>query len=215
MIIVSKALAIGMIVLSLAIGLVFFYVFSVFSKPEKKKYMEILTSQLINLVIFIWVGKILLHLPLFIQDPLAVLAYPGNSGAFYLAVLFTGGLVLYQWIRKKLDILLFAEACTHVFLVALFFYEFMQLMIEDNMYSLGYLILSVILLILLFLLRERVPIFWLLTSILIILSIGMLVLNLIYPFVAIFGYLIEIWFIIVFFIGCLSILILNERKRKS
>jgi len=218
MVIESKAESIGVIVISLIIGLVMFYLFSDLPKKERKKYIESLISQLINFIIFIWVGKILLNLPLFIQDPLAVLAYPGDSGAFYLAVLFTASLVFYKSLRKQLDLFIFAESFVQVFLISLFFYEFFRLNLEDNTYSLGSLVLLGVLLSAYFLLRHRVTTFKLLISVLIAWTLGLLVLNSIYPFVTVFGYLIEVWFIIAFFIGCFSLLfshqILHERKKK-
>src|SRR5699024_10926622 len=160
----------------------------------------------------IWIAKILLNLPLFIEDPLAVLAYPGDSSAFYLAVLFTSITVIYKSLRNNLDVLTFADGFTQVFLIALFFYEFIQFVMEDNVYSLGYLILLAILLLMFFLVRERMKTYMLLLTVLVGWTIGLFVLGFIYPFVSVFGYLIQPWFIILFFIGCSSIIFLYERK---
>lgn len=215
MVIASKAASIGVIIISLAIGLITFYIYSSFSKEKKKKYTEELGSQLINFIIFIWISKILLNLSLFIEDPLAVLAYPGDSGAFNLAVLFTAMLIVYKFIRNQIDLLTFADGFTHVFLIALFFYEFFQIILGDGVYSLGYLILLSILLFVFVLGRGQVKTFILLITVLIGWTIGMFILSFMYPFVTVFGYLIEPWFIILFFIGCLPIIILSERKRKS
>lgn len=214
MVIIEKIIAIGVIMVSIAIGLISFYLFSDHSKDEKKKYLEALTSQLINFIIFIWVGKILLNLSLFIEDPLAVLAYPGDSGAFYLAVLFTSLNIIYHSIRKKLDLLTFSETFAHVFLIGLFFYEFYQMIFEDNTYSFGSMIILFILLTGSLLLRGRINPTYLLIIILAGWSIGYLILSLILPFVSVFGYLIETWFIVVFFIFGTSILLFNERKEK-
>src|SRR5690625_3451826 len=103
MVIASRVASIGIIIVSLAIGLITFYILNDLPKEKKKKYMEEFISQLVNFIIFIWVGKILLNISLFIQDPLAVLAYPGDSGAFYLAVLFTAIIAVYKKIYKSLD----------------------------------------------------------------------------------------------------------------
>lgn len=215
MVIASKATSIGMIIISFAIGFISFYIFSDLPKKEKKKYIEALISQFINFIIFIWIGKILLNLTLFIQDPLVVLAYPGDSEAFYLAVLFTAMIIIYQSIKRNLHILAFAEGFAHVFLMALFFYAFFQMILEDDLYALGNMIVSSILLIIIFVMRGRMTAFRLLVGILTGWTIGMLVLSFTQPFVAVFGYLIDVWFIIVFFIGCLAILMLGERKEKS
>jgi hypothetical protein len=143
-----------------------------------------------------------------------VLAYPGDSGAFYLAVLFTTIIVFYKTIRGKLDILVFAEAFLHVFLVASFFYEFIQMILEDNTYSLGYMVVMAILLIIFFVMRGRITTAALLMMTLVGWTAGILVLNFIQPFATVFGYIIAPWFIVLFFICSLSIIIFSERKRK-
>ncbi|WP_164219036.1 hypothetical protein [Virgibacillus sp. YIM 98842] len=213
MIIASRIESIGIIIASLAIGLISFYVLSDLPKKQKKKLMEELTSLLINFIIFIWVGKILLNISLFIQDPLAVLAYPGDSGAFYLAVLFTAISVIYKTLRKSFNIPVFAETFLHVFLVASFFYEFIQMILGDHTYSFGYMVVLAMLLILFFVMRGRISLFVLLITILAGWVAGVLVLSMIQPFVTVFGYIVAPWFIGLFFIGCLLIIIFSKRKR--
>src|SRR5699024_4273883 len=166
MVIASRNSSIGIIFASLAIGLIIFHTLSDLPKEKKRKHMEELISQLVNFIIFIWVGKILLNISLFIQDPLAVLAYPGDSGAFYLAVLFTAITVIYKTSRKKLDIPVFAETFLHIFLVASFFYEFIQMILGDHTYSFGYMVVLAMLLILFFVMRGRISLFVLLITIL-------------------------------------------------
>lgn len=212
MAIASKATTIGVIIISLVVGVVFYYIFSHLPKKEKKKYVDELISQLINFILFVWGGKILLNLSLFIQDPLAVLAYPGDSNAFYLAILFTAMIVIYKTRRKNLNLFVFAKSFTYVFLISLFFYEFLQMVLEDDVYSIGYLLLSAILLITFYVINGRVNSFVFLMIILTAWTVGVLILNSIYPFVAIFGYLLEWGFIIIFYICCAVILILYERK---
>jgi hypothetical protein len=103
----------------------------------------------------------------------------------------------------------------HVFLVASFFYESIQMILGDHTYSFGYMVVLAILLIIFFVKRERISAAALLIMILVSWTAGMLLLNFIQPFVTIFGYIIAPWFIVLFFIGCLSIIIFCERKRKS
>src|SRR5699024_12123600 len=69
-------------------GFIFFYLMSALPKAKKKQQAEEDTSLLLNLVINIWIGKILLNFFVFIKVPLPVLAYPSNSHTFYLSVLF-------------------------------------------------------------------------------------------------------------------------------
>ncbi|WP_010095622.1 hypothetical protein [Ornithinibacillus scapharcae] len=97
----SKLTAISIIALSFAIGFISFYLLSDLSIKQKRKHIEELISQLINFVIFIWLGKILLHLFIFISDPLSILAYPSDSKAFYFAIVSITLLLLYKSNRKK------------------------------------------------------------------------------------------------------------------
>lgn len=214
MVITSRIISIGIIIASFAIGLVSYYLLSDFPKKEKKKHIDEVTSQLINFVIFIWVGKIVLNLSLFLQEPVTVLAYPADSGAFYLAVLFTAITIVYKSIRKNLDLRSLADVFAHVFLVASFIYEFTQLVLENSQ-SPGYLVLLAILLIGFVSMRERLTTTMLLITVLIGWTAGVLVLTFIQPFVTIFGYMIDPWFIGLFFIGCLSIMYFSKRKRDA
>src|SRR5690606_27038035 len=100
MAILSKLTVIFILAISFALSLLAFYVMSTLPKEQRKEQVSEITSQLINFVLFLWLAKILLKLPLFVRDPLAVLAYPGNSEAFYLASLFTGVLIWSKSIKK-------------------------------------------------------------------------------------------------------------------
>lgn len=215
MVIASKVATIGVLVISLALALSLFYFFSDLSKDERKKYTDELISQLVNFILFIWAGKILLNISLFFQDPLAVLAYPSDSKAFYLAILFTAIIIFYKKKRGNLNLIVFAEAFTYVFLVAVFIYEFIQFILSKNQFSIGYLVLFLILLLLFYVMKGRVKVHTLLLTTLIVLTIGLLVLGVIYPYVALFGYLIEQWFILLFFTASLVSLFLIGRNGKS
>ncbi|PAV29608.1 hypothetical protein CIL05_09525 [Virgibacillus profundi] len=212
MVILSKLIPISIIVLSFAVGITSFYIMSDLSKEQKKKQMEELISQLVNFVIFIWLGKIIWHLSVFIKDPLAILAYPSNSDSFYIAVLFIAGLLVYKSFRKQLNVLTFMESFLHVFLVASFLYEFIQFVWNNNPYAFGYLILLSVLLILYFLLSRRITGSLLIIVILIGWTLGMLILTSIQPFVTVFGYIMEAWFVGLFFVLSFAILIYKRRK---
>lgn len=215
MIFASRITSIAMIILSLVIALIAFYLFSDLSKADRKKYLAELISQLINFILFIWAGKVLLNLSLFIRDPLAVLAYPSNAGAFYLAILFTSAVVIYQFIHKKIDLLVFSKALTHVFLVALFFYEFSQLILEGNRHSFSYIIMSFILLTIFYSMRDRLKITRLLSLIYMVSMTGMIVISFIQPYLALFGYIIDRWFVIIFSVVSLFLITYVERKVSS
>lgn len=215
MIFASRITSIAVIILSLVIALIAFYLFSDLSKADRKKYLAELISQLINFILFIWAGKVLLNLSLFIRDPLAVLAYPSNAGAFYLAILFTSAVVIYQFIHKKIDLLVFSKALTHVFLVALFFYEFSQLILEGNRHSFSYIIMSFILLTIFYSMRDRLKITRLLSLIYMVSMTGMIVISFIQPYLALFGYIIDRWFVIIFSVVSLFLITYVERKVSS
>src|SRR5690625_476361 len=88
--------SIGLLILSFIIGGIFFYVMSVETKEIKKQQIELIFSLLINFIIFMWIGKIVQHVPLIFKDPLAILAYPSNSVSFY----FATGLIIINLIYR-------------------------------------------------------------------------------------------------------------------
>lgn len=212
MVIASKLMSIGIMVSSFVIGFIILVIFGGLSKEQRKDYLEEMTSQFINLIIFVWVGKILLNFPVFIQDPLTILAYPSNSDAFYLAVLISAALLVYKSSKWQLDTLLFLESFLFVLLTASFTYEFIQYIYNDNPFAFGYLILLTALLLLFIFMQNRVKSS---TSILVIWtgwSLGVLFLLIIQPFVTVFGYMIMPWFLgLVYVIGFAFILFLKRR----
>lgn len=64
-----KLMSIGIIIISFVVGLIFFYMISYLSKEQRKAQIEEIVSQLINFIIFIWIGKIILNFSIFIKDP--------------------------------------------------------------------------------------------------------------------------------------------------
>src|SRR5699024_6319101 len=77
--------SIGLLIVSFLVGIGYFFIQSEQTKELRKKQLEVTSSLIINIVIYIWIGKVLVHLPEFFSDPLAILAYPRNSNAFYVA----------------------------------------------------------------------------------------------------------------------------------
>lgn len=215
MAIASKLTAIGMIALSIAIGILTFYLFSDVTKEQKKKHIEEIISQLVNFVIFIWIGKIVLNLSVFISDPLSILAYPSDSESFYFATLCITVLLLYKSKRKNMLVLPLLESFVPIFLIGSFVYEFMQFIIADNKFAFGYLILLALLIGLFLFLRERMMSTMLIIVIVTFWSIGMIILGIIQPFVTVFGYIMELWFVGVFFITCVGSLTYKLRKRDT
>jgi len=181
-------------------GFIFFYLMSALPKAKKKQQAEEVTSLLINFVIYIWIGKILLNFFVFIKDPLAVLAYPSNSHAFYLAVLFSGIHIWYKKKRRKLDWQLLLHSFIHVFLFASFIYELIDVIWMGNSHLLGYLSLLFVLLLALIMLQNSVSMAILNKGLLFIWGAGQLALAFIMPFATVYGYMMAPWFLGLFLI---------------
>lgn len=78
-------MSIGILVSSFIVGFLFYFLIADEAKERKKQHAENILSLLINFILYIWIGKVVIHINLFVQDPLAVLAYPSDSRAFYIA----------------------------------------------------------------------------------------------------------------------------------
>ncbi|MGM0523645.1 MAG: hypothetical protein ACQER2_06345 [Bacillota bacterium] len=71
-------------------GLLFYYT-SPYEQALKKLHSNKLLDIVLYTMIFTIVAKVILNMSLFFDDPVAVLAYPSDSTAFYLA---TGGVII-------------------------------------------------------------------------------------------------------------------------
>ncbi|GGN62497.1 hypothetical protein [Oceanobacillus indicireducens] len=214
MALISKLIPIGVFALSFAGGILFFYITSDLSKNNKKIHIEQMVSELINVVIFIWIGKILTNLKLFIQDPLAVLAYPSDSQAFYLAILISGIILFINVKRGKINAVPFMKAFIPVILVASFLYEFIYLVWLQTGGTIGYFILISLLLILYYIVHDQLPDKLLFIMLLVVWSVGVFILYSIQPFVTVFGYIIAPWFVWLFFTINI-VIILRKRDRRG
>lgn len=209
---VQALTSIGLIIVSFLIGFIFFYLTSPLTKQMKKHHMEEIISLIINYIIFIWIGKVLLNLPQFIRDPLAILAYPSNSSVFYIACLFIVLNVLYKMKRHKFQVKPFFVSFIPIFLVANFVYEFIQIIWFGN--SWFYMALLMILIILYLLFFENMPqkitygmiLGW---------SFGQLLLGFINSYTTVFSYMLSPWFFITIIILTLIFMFNVNRKRVS
>jgi hypothetical protein len=209
---VSAQTSIAIIILSLSVGFLSFYLMGDLSKKNKKIYMEELASQLMNFVIFMWIGKILFNFPVFIKEPLTILAYPSNSYAFYLAVFVSAITITIKSKRQKIEIVPFFNAFTHVFLVASFVYEFTQIVWNNNTYSIRYMGLLAVLIIATVFMRDRIAIYRLNIIMLVGWTLGTLGLAFIMPFTMVFGYTMATWFLGLILVICLMVIILKRKK---
>lgn len=209
----SAQTSIAIMVLSLLMGFLSFYLLSNLPQKTKKIYMEELMSQLTNFVIFMWVSKIILNFLVFIKDPLAILAYPGDSKSFYLAVLFTIVTTGVKAKRKKIDIAPFFTAFIYLFLTTSFVYEFIQVVWNKNTYFINYLGLLAVLIVALVIMRDRVVEDRLSVIIFISWTLGTLVLAVTMPLMMIVGYTISPWFLVLLLLFTLLMNVIYTRRK--
>ncbi|PID04047.1 MULTISPECIES: hypothetical protein [unclassified Sporosarcina] len=208
----SVQTSIAIIFISLCVGFLSFYFIGDLSKKKKKIYIGELVSQITNFVLFMWLGKILLNLSVFLKDPLAILAYPSNSNAVYIAVLFSFFAIAIKSKRQKIDIIPFLNAFIHVFLITSFLYEFIQIVWNNNTYSIRYLGLLAVLIITFVVMHARVTIYRLNIIMAIGWTLGTFGLTFVMPFMMVFGYTMAPWFLGLIFVICLIVIILKKEE---
>lgn len=209
----SAQTSIAIIVLSLVMGFLSFYLLSNLQKKNKKFYMEELASQLMNFVIYIWISKIILNFSVFIKDPLAILAYPSDSKAFYLAMFFTLVTIAVKSKRKRIDISPFFTSFIYIFLTTSFVYEFIQVVWNENTYLINYMGLLAVLIVALVIMRGRIDDDKLNNLIFISWTVGSLFLALTMPLMMIMGYTISPWFLVLILLFTLLLIVIKKREK--
>lgn len=199
-------------IMSIISGVIIFYLVSGLKKECKKKLAEEAVSQIINFVLFIWLAKILLNLPLLLSDPLAALAYPSDARAFYLAIIFSGVLIVYSMEKGRVERWAFIKTLLYILLPASFFYEFAGWTWNNDSYAFGNIMLYSVLMILFLVLNDRVSPGVTGNVILLGWTAGMLLLLVIQPYGSMFGYLMDPWFIIILFTASQFLMFLYHRR---
>ncbi len=213
MVLSSVQSSFAIIILSLGMGFLTYYLLNDLTKEKKKIFMKEVLSQLINFVIFIWLGKIILNITIFIVDPLAILSYPSNSSAFYLAVLLSVITIVIQFKRGRIDVFPFLNAFIHIFLASSFVYEFMQVIWNNNTYSIGYIGLVALLIVAFVIMRDVVPLHRSNLFILFGWTIGSLGLAVKMPVMMVFGYTMAPWvLVLMLIISCLLTIYLKMKE---
>ena len=208
----SAQLSVGIIIISLGAGFLTYYFLSDAAKEKKKDYMGELLGQLMNFVIYMWVGKIVFNLSVFLKDPLSILSYPSNSTAFYVAVIASVITVTIKSERGKIDSIPFLHVFIFVFLIASFVYEFIQIVWNGNTYSLNYTALLAVLIILFVVVRDRITVYRLNILMFVSWSLGTLGVAFRMPFTMVFGYTISPGFLVLFLVACLLLVLYKRRK---
>ncbi|MGM8213186.1 hypothetical protein ACLIBH_10380 [Virgibacillus sp. W0430] len=204
---------IGILVTSFLLSYIVYYFTNSLPHQSKKEQLEELTSLLINFVIYIWVGKIVANIQLFIQDPLSVLAYPSSSAAFYVAVLLIGINVAFKIKRHSFNAKMLLYVFTPIFLLSSFMYELIQLLFNKNYVMLPY--LSVMFILVILVLMERFNKGKQLLVLIFIWNIAQLVLAIVMPYTRIFGYLIDPLFFVLMIISLIVLYRLTYKRKVS
>ncbi|HLR07699.1 MAG TPA: hypothetical protein VK136_00330 [Bacillota bacterium] len=213
----SVLIPIAILASSFMIGAVLFYILSPLEKAEKKEQLDAAISLLVNFVIYFWIGKILLNIVTFLHHPLTVLAYPGQSSAFYLAVLLSMiHIGVKKWLQK-IDIQKMLHTFLYVFLFASFTYEFIQLIRTENHGNWNYLYLGLLFVLIMFVLflEKHINKQTLIYSVFTCWSFGQLLLSIWMPYTTVFGYMMAPWFLSLLFIIGVVLLFISLRNRAS
>ncbi|WP_216639616.1 hypothetical protein [Virgibacillus phasianinus] len=169
-----------MLIGSFVVGFVLFKFTSPFTKSVTKKRLDEVGTILFMFVISLWIGKILTNFSIFIDDPRALLAYPSDSKAFYVAVVLLLLYGTFKFIDNCKQFLEILFSLIYVFLSASFVYEFTQIILRDLAFAWGYIGLLAVLLILIILLQGKMTTKQLVFLVILVWSLGQLVLSTFY-----------------------------------
>lgn len=200
-------------ILSVILGVSVFYIVSDLAKVHKKKRAEQAISHIVNFVLFLWLSKILLNLPLLFSDPLALLAYPSDSKAFYLAIFFSAASLFYGMTSGRIHGWQLIQTLLYILLPASFFYAFAQIAWFDDAYAFGNLIVYAVLLALFLALKDRLSPNRVGSVLLSVWAAGMFLIFSVQSYASAFGYGMEPWFIFILFTAGHLIILLSTRRR--
>ncbi|MBM7570888.1 hypothetical protein [Aquibacillus albus] len=194
---------------SFIIGFVSFRFTSPFTKTETKEQLNEIGNVLIVFVIFLWVGKIMVHFQTFLNDPPAILAYPSDSRAFYIGIFLTFVYASYKMVRDYQHFLRLFFSWIHVFFLGSFLYEFLQITLGSGTYTWGYLGLLVVLIIIIILLQGKIKLELLVSIAVLGWSAGQSILSIFFH-TTVFQFTLSLFFYLAMFVGCLSFIIYRK-----
>ncbi|WP_217588014.1 hypothetical protein [Lentibacillus saliphilus] len=194
-------------------GFILYFGLTPLKKQERKKQLEDVLGTVINFIIYIWLGKLLWGLPTLIQDPLAVLAYPSDSKAFYLATLFSAIHLAYKAYKHGLALWSHLSALLYVFIGASFTFEFISMNTAGGGQSWMVLALLFVLLLMMIALQNRMTIKLHLSFIVFLWGAGYTALSFILPYVALFDYMLAWWYFAIFSITGLVCFVIQLRRK--
>jgi len=205
--------SIGILVISFLLGFLFYFVIT--NKPNdiKKKEIDNVLSLLINFIIYIWIGKIIVNINVFFQDPLAILAYPSDAAAFYVATILIAVNIIYNIRKDKQNIKDLLNTFIPVFLAASFLFEFAQLVVYGSRQGWMLLTLLMVLLLIYISIQDKINQSKVNIGLVFAWLLGQFILSIITSYTTIFGYMVSSWFYIS--VGVLMLVfIMYSRKGK-
>lgn len=212
MVITETLISVAVLVISAVFGSIIYILMNI--DDDRKKMLEELFSQFVNLLIFIIIIKVLMNLDIFTSDPLAVLAYPSSSAAFYAAIVLTGALIVYKAHKGKLDLKRFLEALIVVFLTSSMMYEFIYFIIYDSTDTFSRFIMNAIAFIIFYMLYGRFEKRNVLIITVLLWSAGLLILSVLGGTVTVFDYTMYPWFTLVLTPGLVILILYADRKKE-
>lgn len=175
-------------------GSIIYFMMNSSSKSEKKGTLEELLSQFINLMIFIYIIKIILNLDIFLADPMAVLAYPSDSTVFYSAIVLTGLMIIYKNIKGKIDLRRYSDGLITVFLTSSMMYEFIHFIIYDDTYAFVYFIVLAVVFLVFYMFYNRVEKKNILIIAVLLWTPAIIIMSTVYGTATVFDYTMQPWF---------------------
>lgn len=201
MVITETLISAVILAVSAVFGSIIYIMLNEAAKSKKKKILEELLSQFINLIIFIYIIKIILNLDVFLEDPLAVLAYPSDSAVFYASLVITAAVIIYKNLKGRLDLKEFSDGMITLFLTSSMMYEFIHFIIYDDTYAFVYFIVLAVLFLVFYVLYNRIEKRYLLITAVLSWTVGIVVLFFVYGTATAFGYTMRPWFAVLLAAG--------------
>lgn len=199
------------IVISFVVGALFYYVLKEDTRQNKRKQIEEVGSQIINFIIYIWIGKIILKFPTFIKDPMAVLPYPSDSKAFYFATICIFIHIYLKFRNKQEEKFQLLQTFLPIFIVSQFTYEFMQIVFFEMKPNWLLLIFYACLIFLYMILNNKLSERKIQLTILTFLLMGNSLLA-IFTRTYVFGYPLHAIYFVLMFIWMLAFIIINNKR---
>lgn len=154
-------------VVSYMVAWAIFDVLSHEARLTRRATLSAVTSEIMNIVILIWLAKIVTHVDILVYDPEVVLVYPCEAQHLYMALFVEGLWLAYRVWKGRLDLTRFMSVAIPVVLMMSMINEAIHVVRHTSANSIVYLIILVILWLTWLTLASRTPV-WLWTHVLVL-----------------------------------------------